>query len=203
MSTELTPAHAFKVNRDDDQDPSPQEIEPVEDDENKKVLSLQEKLSLDNWQHLSQAILGEGRVKHAPIEGDDDDEKKEKLMKQKLVDDPFQERLKPLSKDRFADLPTCWVLKAHGDPQATNRHLFKKDTLTHEVVISLRSLVWPGQVHIHKDALLTSIYVGDGQKYSPAEQYFPKFPYLVQVEPAERKEVSEPNGPEEADKKDA
>ena len=202
MSTEIVPAGDFKVVADDETAVNPQEIEPIEEGDDKKVVTFEEKFSLDNWIHFSQALLKEGRVKHAEIEGEDDDDKKEKLFKQKLVEDPYQERLKPISKDTYGDLSTCWVLKVHGDPKVTNKHLFLKDKHTNDAIISLRSLVWPGMTYVHKDALLTSVYVGDGQKYAPAEQYFPKFPYLINREPEERKEQAEPNGPEEVEKKD-
>jgi len=158
---------------------------------------LNDKLNLNNWQHYSQAILKEGRIKHGEITEEEDEEKKEKLMKQKLKDDPFQERLKTLSKDKYLDLPTCWIVRAHGDPSSGHRHLFKKDQSTNDVVISLRSLVWPGMTVVTKDNSQISLYVGDGHKYAPKDQYFPKFPYLIMSEPAERKEQPEPTGPEE------
>jgi hypothetical protein len=81
------------------------------------------------------------------------------------------------------------MLRVHGDLGST-KHQFKAGGSQNDVVISLRSLVWPGLVYISKDNLLASLYVGDGQKYT-TEIYFPKFPYLIMSEPTERKENAE------------
>lgn len=192
---------------DDDPNPFPQDIEPIEDEEEKKKFNFtqEDKLKLSNWVHIQKGILKAGRHVHTDIEEDDDDKKK-KLVVERLKEDPYFERLKPLSKDQYRGLPSCWIVRAHGDTKAVHRHLFKKDQATTDVVISLRSLVWPGMVFVAKDAATSSLYVGDGMKYEPQDAYFHKFPYLVMSEPKERAELPEPNGTEEErkdDKKDA
>ena len=79
-------------------------------------------------------------------------------------------------------------MKTDGNFTAT-RHQYKNE-LVHNTVISLRSLVWPGMYYICKDQFLSSIYVGDGQKYTN-KLYFPQFPYLIQSEPDSRSEQIE------------
>ena len=54
--------------------------------------------------------------------------------------------------------------------------------MIHDTIISIRSLVWPGMYYIAKDEFTSSLYIGDGHKYT-SSLFFPKFPYLISVEP--------------------
>jgi hypothetical protein len=206
-ATDIVLAGQFKVNtesrNDDDPNPFPQDVEPIEDEDEKKKynFSLEDKLNLNNWQHMQKGILKAGRLTHTEID-EEDEEKKKQMTLQRLKEDPYFERLKPLKQDKYPGLPTCWIIKSHGDLSRKQRHLFKKDETTSDVVISIRSLIWPGMVHVFKDLQQTSIYVGDGMKYEPNTSYFHKFPYLVMTEPKERKEIQDPVGPEEEKKDD-
>lgn len=200
FGTEIIVKGKFKVNRDDPENLNPQEVEP-EDETVFKMPTLEEKTQLGSWVHGCQAILKEGRIKHAEIEGDMDDDAKDKLFKAKLVEDPLLERLKPLDKDTYLDLPACWSVRVHGDLKAVHKHLFKQDATTSTAVVSLRSLVWPGLTHIFTEGQEFSLYIGDGHKYAPHHTYFPKFPYLIQSEPAEKPEQTEPTGTAPEDKK--
>ena len=148
----------FKVNRENEEDPNPQEIEPEEED-TRKMPTLEEKAQLGTWLHASQAILKEGRIKHGEIEGDLDDDAKDKQFKAKLAEDPFLERLKPVDKDRYLDLPTCWSIRVHGDLKAVHKHIFKANTFTSSAIASLRSLVWPGLTHIFTESQEFSLYI--------------------------------------------
>ena len=65
------------------------------------------------------------------------------------------------------------------------------------MVVSVRSLVWPGMVYVNKDNQTCSLYVGDGMKYSPNDHYFPKFPYLIMSEPSDKQEQQDPIGSEQ------
>lgn len=204
-------AGQYKVNvesrNEDDPFVHPQEIEPIEDEDEKKKFDfkLEDKMSLTNWQHFQKGILQAGRLTHNEVEEEDEDKKKIQTL-ERHSEDPYFERLKPLSTDKYPGLPKCWIVKAHGDPKNTHRHLFKKAESTSDVVISLRSLVWPGMVYATKDSQTCSLYVGDGMKYEPHNSYFHKFPYLVLNEPIGRPEQEEPNGAEEEkkeEKKDA
>lgn len=210
-ATDIVLAGQFKVNtesrNEDDPFVHPQDIEPIEDEDEKKKFefTLNDKLNLRNWQHLQKGILQAGRHTHTEPEEEDEDKKK-LLIVEKHKEDPYYERLKPLSTDKYPGLPGCWIVRAHGDLKNTHRHLFKANEQTSDVVVSVRSLVWPGMVYVTKDSQTCSLYVGDGMKYEPHSSYFHKFPYLVMNEPTGKPEEAEPNGPEEEkrdDKKDA
>lgn len=73
----------------------PKEVEPIEAEE-QKPLGYHDLQNLNNWVHISQSILREGRLVHMKPElGDEDDE--EKVMKAIEQKDPFEARLKPIS----------------------------------------------------------------------------------------------------------
>lgn len=69
------------------------------------------------------------------------------------------------------------------------QHQYKPNP-EHDTFISIRSLVWPGFYLIGKDEFFTSLYIGDGQKYSTSS-YFHIFPYMIQSEPHEVPEENE------------
>jgi len=71
--------------------------------------------SLDGWVHLCENILKEGRVIHMKPELQEGEEE-EVVMKRIETEDPFEPRLKPLSKDKSKDgLPEAWTLQIKGD----------------------------------------------------------------------------------------
>lgn len=92
---------------DDGGDPNLQEIEPIdtEDEEKWRPLKGEQLASLDSWIHMDGSILQEGRLIHQEIEEDDDD-KRELMIKERLFMDPFEERLKVISKDQCNLQPT-------------------------------------------------------------------------------------------------
>ena len=162
---------------------------------------------MENWVHLQRGILKAGRLVHTEIE-EEDEEKKKKLTLDRLREDPYFERLKPLSSDKYPSIPSCWIIRAHGDLKSVHKPLYVKKPpnpplppIT-DIVISLRSLVWPGMMYVSKDGQTSSLYVGDGMKYEPETPYYHKFPYLIMSEPKERAENPEPNGVEEEKKDD-
>lgn len=92
----------FEVKSEDDGgDPNLQEVEPIdpEDEEKWRPLKGEQLAQLNSWVHSNGSILQEGRLIHQEIE-DDDDDKRELLIKQRLAMDPFEERLKKISKDK-------------------------------------------------------------------------------------------------------
>merc|ERR1711988_649759 len=105
--------------------------------------------------------------------------------------EPFETRLKPISQDRCEGLDKCWVLRKIGDG-THYAHQYKEGALVHNTIVNLRSLVWPGMNHVCKDGRTISLYLGNGLKYTRNE-FFPKFPYAIQCEPADRVEENEPD----------
>lgn len=97
-ATDISPDHLYKVKREDEEDPNPQEIEKVEGDDLKEPpFSVFQ--SIRRWVHMQPGILKEGRVKRKEIE-DDDADKKAALEKEAVKEDPYEFRLKPLSDDK-------------------------------------------------------------------------------------------------------
>lgn len=88
----MIPSGHYKLNEEDNK-----EIEAIEAEE-QKLPSFQDLQKLDNWVHLSQGILKEGRVVHfKPELGEEEDE--EKVMKAIETNDPFDARLKSIQSD--------------------------------------------------------------------------------------------------------
>lgn len=89
------------------------------------------------------------------------------------------------------DLDKCWILRKIGDGTHFS-HQFKEGALVHNTIVNLRSLVWPGMNYVCKDARAINFYVGNGLKYA-TDEFFPKFPYNILSEPADREEECEPD----------
>ena len=152
FATDIASSNKYKLpdELEEEDQGLPEIIEvPAEDI---KQLSLKELTNLSSWVHRSPVILKTGMMKHADIEHDDEDVKK-KLMSDLLREDPYEKRLKPISQDRCIciltqgdGLPTCWIIRQHGDMQK-RMHPYKP-TLVESTCLSIRSLVWPGLVHM-------------------------------------------------------
>lgn len=150
-STEIVPSNRFKVNLENEEEeglPEPEKVDPEE----LKELTLEQLAKLNNWVHFPPAILKQGALKHAEIENEDEDIKK-KLIDEQVASDPYTQRLVPISKDKCkltlrqdSDLPSSWILRAHGD--MTKRMHPYKPVLVDTTYLSIRSLVWPGLVHM-------------------------------------------------------
>lgn len=151
FSTEITTANRFKINKDNEEEQGFLEIEKVEQEEFKE-LNLGDLTQLKNWVHLPPAILKQGMTKHGEIENDDEDLKK-RLTAELLQDDPYETRLKSISQDKCrlnfdsgGGLSACWIIKTHGD-MLRKMHTYKP-TLVESTYLSIRSLIWPGFIHI-------------------------------------------------------
>lgn len=177
FNCEIVEKGEYKVKTEDDGgDPNLQEIEKEEEFKKK---GLQERMKLDNWCHKNQAILNEGRLIHAEIEPENDDIDKEELIKKVVENDPFDERLKPLSKDKYLNLSTCWSIKVFGD-----KVLYKNqynNEYSYDCIILLRSLVWEGYHIVITERNMFTLYLGNGNKYSNKNYYY-EFPYAIQCE---------------------
>lgn len=192
-SCSIFPNNKFQVKKDDDEgaDQNPQEIEPFED-ENPPKFTYNEMVDMNCWQHSERGILNEGRIVHMEVEPEEESgEDKEVLMKRIVAGDPFEIRLKSITQDRCSGLDKCWVLRKIGDG-THYAHQYKEGALVHNTIVNLRSLVWPGMNHVCKDGRVISLYLGNGLKYTQNE-FFPKFPYTIQCEPADRVEENEPD----------
>jgi hypothetical protein len=150
-STEIVPSNRYKVNLENEEEeglPEPEKVDPEE----MKELSLEQLSKLGNWVHFPPAILKQGTLKHAEIENDDEDIKK-KLMDEQAASDPYSQRLLPISQDKCSisltedcDLPSGWIVRIHGD--MTKRIHPYKPVLVDTAYLSIRSLIWPGLMHM-------------------------------------------------------
>ena len=101
----IIPAGLFVVNADD-----PREIEPPE--EEKKLPDFDTLSKLNSWVHHSENILlviflfiqKEGRVTHLKPDNLPEDVDEEKFMAEKVAQDPFEPRLKPINLDNGIEL---------------------------------------------------------------------------------------------------
>ena len=187
---EVTLSNGFKVAEVED-DPNPQEIEKLEG-EDFKPMDVKEAGDIGNWVHLSPVILKEGRIKRKEIE-EEDDVKKEQMEKERSESDPFERRLKPVRLDKCKmgltlddDLEVCWVLRSHGD--FSKRHHGYKPTTTDPTIVSLRSLVWPGLVHVVSQVALSKKDNGSqiGVYRKRAKVHFPDLFPLISLPSPDR-----------------
>ena len=74
-------------------------------------------LKLDNWLHHIPSILKQGRLTHLdakPAEGEGGEEvDPEELKKREIAKDPWEPRLKPITKDKLTkgDMP-AWIIRS-------------------------------------------------------------------------------------------
>lgn len=150
-STEIVPANRFKVNTENEEEeglPEPEKVDPEE----MKEMTLEQLSKLSSWVHYPPAILKQGALKHAEIENEDEDLKK-KLMDEQAASDPYTSRLVPISQDKCilpiipdSDLTKTWIVRTHGD-MGKRMHSYKP-VLVDTTYLSIRSLIWPGLVHM-------------------------------------------------------
>ena len=187
LSTSVVPAGSKKLVEDNDR-----EIIDNEPEDGELVLpNTSEMGKADQWVHESASILLCNRTSHidppdeAP-ENFDGEEYDVEAERKKIIDaDPFEPRLKPISKDccmRMAQrniTQPSWVVRMMGDPSE-----YKDEsaggkagapTLCYGCVV-LRSLVWPGSFTFYQNQRQVSVYVGDGLKFDHQVKPFPLQP---------------------------
>lgn len=178
-STTLVPKGLYKVKEDDPRD--------VEDEEEGKAQlpAPNDIASLENWLHNTPAILKEGRLVHFEVEVPEDQDK-EVFMKKIVDKDPFEDRLKPLSKDKpLAGAAKAWSIRVLGDTRYyANRD--KKEAINLGIV-AIKSQIWPGSVTLYSSKQWTSFYLGYGFKGTGTNYAFEN-PHYVQSEPADKEE---------------
>eukprot|EP01016_Furgasonia_blochmanni_P049296 TRINITY_DN7467_c0_g1_i7.p1 TRINITY_DN7467_c0_g1~~TRINITY_DN7467_c0_g1_i7.p1 ORF type:complete len:482 (+),score=133.08 TRINITY_DN7467_c0_g1_i7:97-1542(+) len=196
-STSLVPADLYR-RPEGSEDPNEIEMVPADDEEaQKKALTFQDLAKKDNWVHIQQSILREGRLTYYEPEIEDEDQKK-KVMDRKKVVDPMEARLKPISQDKAPKgYEQAWTLKISGDMTNYGANSLKVKNVNYGNII-IRSIVWPGSVLICQNGaagaiVYTSVYVGYGFK-NEAAPFFPKYPQDVLEEPEDKDEQPEPNG---------
>jgi radial spoke head protein 4/6 len=179
-STTVLPASVWRLVEDDDRN-----IEENVHAETGEIPqpSTKEMTDLSMWVHASPSILKNSRTMHLEPEepGEDDpnqDFDPEEAKKQIELADPFEPRLKPLTKDervyiggivKAQSLTMPWVVRHVGDTSEYTDVTDPKKKVSYGAVV-LRSLIWPGAVSIYHKGEITQIYVGSGLKLEDCSQ---------------------------------
>jgi len=111
----------------------------------------------------------------------------EDLLKVIEAGDPYEVRLKAISKDSKVVVSKNqkiepWIVKLMGDK--TEYLGPDAKTVVSNGVVVVRSLQWPGSFNFFYKSKYSQIYVGNGHKYEEV-CYFPVIPPVVQDDPAE------------------
>ena len=114
------------------------------------------------------------------------------ILKARQVEkDPFEPRLKPISKDNdVPGLGKAWVLRYARDVQEYVEKPPKKNLCTFAVNV-FRSLWWPGAVVVQQNEKWMHFYVGYGLKVETARVY-PVNPPVIKDDPVDKQEFPEP-----------
>lgn len=164
----------------------------IENEEEPVYMTTNQLKDMANWVHALPCILKCGRIIHMDPEVPDDADIDIEILKARQIEqDPFEERLKPLSKD--AEVPGLgkgWVQRYLGDPQEYTEKAPKKGKYTFAVNV-LRSLWWPGVVIVQQNEKWMHYYMGNGLKVE-TERMYPICPPIVREDPVDRQEFAEP-----------
>lgn len=214
--TKLVPSINHYVMGEDPETP----FKPLTPAEYLKPFTFDELASLKNWIHYPPGILQCGRISHleAPEGIEPEDYKKMILAK-----DPFDKRIKPVIEDKKISIGpigkikvTPWKInQVYGDMVYINPNIKlldeaapdfdpkeQKDNKVNYLVVSVRSLRWPGAVNYQVGKETYFFYFGNGLKIvdDNEESYiFKDFPIIPDEYP-ERDEQQEPHAPPEPPK---
>jgi hypothetical protein len=186
--TSLIPRGLFRTQEEDDKEI---EADEPEDEDNKYVPQTENQMSLANWAHYPKSILKNCRTGHMEPEPAEDEEiEPEELLKMIEAKDPYEPRLKLVTKDQEveAGIP-AWNLRSYGDK---HRQPTLKGKTVHHGVVVIKSNRWPGSITAWKGDKWHQVYVGDGHKYE-STSYFPVSPPDVPTDPEDQEECPEPN----------
>lgn len=164
----------------------------IENEEEPVYLSTVQLKDMSNWLHAHPGILKAARITHMePEVPDDADIDVEVLKAQQIEKDPFEERLKSISKDReVPGLGKAWVHRYVGDCQEFAEKAPKKGKYTFAVNV-FRSLWWPGTVVVQQNEKWMHFYVGNGLKVETHKVY-PVSPPVIRDDPQDKQEIREP-----------
>ena len=168
---------------------NPNEIENEEEPTYLNTVQLREH---SNWVHAYASILKAGRIVHMdPEVPEDADIDIEILKAQQIEKDPFEERLKPISKDKEVNgLGRAWVTRVVGDAQEYGEKAPKKGKSTYAFNV-IKSLWWPGVFIVQQNEKWLHFYLGNGLKVETARVY-PVYPPVIREDPVDKEEFPEP-----------
>lgn len=144
--------------------------------------------TLEAWSNVSESILKNGRTKYVAPDNLDD-EAKEAWITEKTESDPQVERFRTLNEHTpTPGVETAWISKIAGDPQQYTKG---EGSVCYAVNV-IKSIRWPGALTVCKNGKFTNIYIGYGiKRVDPS--FNPTSPPMVDMEPQDPVEQSEPN----------
>ena len=99
------------------------------------------------WLHLVPSILNQGRLTHMdakPAEGEEEGGEPEDLKKKLIAADPWEPRLKPISKDNGVQggLPP-WIIRSYNCSTKSKDEKSQKYNKNYGTIM-VKSMWWPG-----------------------------------------------------------
>ena len=96
----------------------------------------------------------------------------EELMKREIAKDPWEPRLKLISKDEktLGGMP-AWIIRSYNTSHTFQDPKNPANKISHGVICA-RSMWWPGQYTFYTNGRSMAIYCGNGQKHE-SKTYYP------------------------------
>ena len=186
-STQLVPAGSYRLNEENDREID--EFVPEEDSKVEPLPSTTRAANLKAWVHFNPSILNNCRTMHLDPPEDNGEEGYDPEEAKKAIEraDPFEPRLKSICNDVKIKMSgknehASWTIRLVGDQ---TEYLTEAGKIICHGVVVLRSLIWPGSFTLYQNGKQTTIYVGDGNKFSDKMRPFPLSPPVLNTDPAE------------------
>ena len=147
-----------------------------------------------NWCHHPRNILKKNTTVHSPPDlPEATEEELEAATQAQLKADPYEERLKPITKDApVKGGAPAWTIRCHGDMTNYLPANPASAKLNFGVVV-VRCNTWPGAFSFFTQQKLNQqVYLGDGLKFE-SQTFYPVQPPQMQADPVERLTYAEPN----------
>ena len=184
--------------------------------EKPKPFTYEDLSNLKTWIHYPPGILKCGRVSHIIPEEVPEGVEPDDFRKKFIAQDPFDKRIKSVIEDRKIIINSNksiipWKIeKGYEDSIYINPYiklldetqpdfdpLEQKDNKANYLVVSVRSLRWPGAVNFYTNKESYFFYFGNGHKYQEVDEYnyvFREFP-TIPNDPPTKEDQLEPREP--------
>lgn len=119
-------------------------------------------------------------------------------MKQEVVKDPWEPRLKTISKDQNTrgKMP-AWIIRAYNIESNYLNTKTKQKSENYGCVV-VKSMLWPGSFNFYNNGNIQQLYCGDGLKLDEfGVTFYPVQPPIMMTDKPEKKCYDEPNPTEE------
>lgn len=169
FSTTLVPKGVYKTTED-----NANEIEENLGEETQKVTvpTTDEMCKAANWVHFTKNVLKCNRLTHQEPVLEDPEADIEEEKKKIEARDPYEPRLKPITKDaKVKGGYSAWSIRQHGDT-TVYAPANPAYALQNYSVVVVKCNFWPGAYTFFSEGQWSQIYVGDGLKHEPA-RFFP------------------------------